>query len=205
MSQGFPNLSAPLVGPSGGVTPPWLSFFRDLFAKTGGSGGGGGIGYTSGDIKPWPGPAIPSGWVTCDGRTINRVAYADLFAAISTTWGPGDGSTTFSIPDLRGRTLIGAGHGTGLSNRVLAATGGSETNTLLTGQLPAHSHPVTDPGHTHTAVVAASNATAGSAAGGAVAGNTGSAVTGLSVGNTGNGDPVNNMQPFAVVNWIIKT
>lgn len=205
MSQGFPNLSAPLISPNGSLTSAWLSFFRDLYARTGGSSGTGGIGFASGDLKPWPGASVPSGWVTCDGRTLNRTAYADLFAVIGTTWGPGDGATTFNIPDLRGRALIGAGHGTGLADRVLAATGGVESNALTVGQLPAHSHPVTDPGHVHASVVAASNATAGAAAGGVAAGNTSSATTGLTVGNTGNGDPVDNMQPFAVVNWIIKT
>jgi microcystin-dependent protein len=61
---------------------------------------------------PYSGATIPVGWLECDGSAVSRTTYADLFAAISTTWGAGDGSTTFNLPDCRGRTAIGAGTGT---------------------------------------------------------------------------------------------
>ena len=65
----------------------------------------------AGEIKALAGPTIPAGWLVCDGRAVDRVDFSALFAAIGTTWGEGDGTTTFNIPDLRGRTAIGAGKG----------------------------------------------------------------------------------------------
>lgn len=61
---------------------------------------------------PYAGSTIPGGWLECDGSAVSRTTYAALFAAIGTTWGVGDGSSTFNLPDLRGRTPIGAGTGT---------------------------------------------------------------------------------------------
>ena len=58
------------------------------------------------------GSTVPNGWALCDGRALNRTTYAKLFAAIGTTWGAGDGSTTFNIPDLRGRIAVAAGSST---------------------------------------------------------------------------------------------
>src|SRR6185436_2450639 len=82
----------------------------------------------------------PAGWLLCDGRAVSRTAYPALFGALSTVWGVGDGSTTFNLPDLRGRAPIGAGTGTGLSARALGASVGAETHTLTTAQMPAHNH-----------------------------------------------------------------
>ncbi|HZY09364.1 MAG TPA: phage tail protein, partial [Ilumatobacteraceae bacterium] len=66
-----------------------------------------------GTMVAFGGTAAPSGWLFCDGSNVSRTTYADLFAAIGVTWGPGDGSTTFKLPDLRGRSLLGAGVGSG--------------------------------------------------------------------------------------------
>ena len=88
-------------------------------------------------------------WMICDGRAISRSTYAHLFALVSSTYGAGDGSTTFNIPDLRGRTAIGVGSGSGLTTRTLASTGGEEVHQLVTGEMPQHNHGVNDPGHTH--------------------------------------------------------
>lgn len=98
----------------------------------------------------------------CYGQAISRTDYPNLFAAIGTTYGAGDGSTTFNLPDLRGRVAAGrddmggtaAGRLTSASTFVgttLGATGGTETHTLTTAQMPAHTHAntITDPGHTH--------------------------------------------------------
>ena len=65
----------------------------------------------AGEIKALAGATIPAGWLVCDGTPINRVDFSSLFAAIGTTWGVGDGTSTFNIPDLRGRTVIGVGKG----------------------------------------------------------------------------------------------
>jgi microcystin-dependent protein len=66
-------------------------------------------GSPAGIIAPFAGASAPTGWLTCDGSAVSRATYATLFAAISTTWGAGDGSTTFNLPDLRGAFLRGSG------------------------------------------------------------------------------------------------
>ena len=94
--------------------------------------------------------APSSGFIFCDGAQVSRSVYAALFAAISTVYGPGDGLSTFNVPDLRGRSPIGAGSGPALSNRALGSTGGEETHTLSTAEMPYHSHTIVDNGHSHT-------------------------------------------------------
>lgn len=98
-----------------------------------------------GSVQMFAGAAAPNGWLLCQGQEVLRSTYARLFAAIGTTWGAGNGSTTFVLPDLRGRAPIGASPSHGL-----ASTGGEETHTLSEAEMPAHSHTLTDPGHTHT-------------------------------------------------------
>jgi microcystin-dependent protein len=91
-----------------------------------------------GEIRIWPVSRAPSGWMFCDGSLLAIAEYDVLFALIGTTYG-GDGETTFAIPDLRGRVPMHAGvspHGT----YVVGQIGGSESVTLTTNQIPAHSH-----------------------------------------------------------------
>jgi microcystin-dependent protein len=94
--------------------------------------------------------APSSGFIFCDGSQVSRSVFAALYAAIGTIYGPGDGVSTFNVPDLRGRAPIGAGAGPGLSNRGLGGTGGEETHTLSTAEMPYHSHTIVDNGHSHT-------------------------------------------------------
>lgn len=110
--------------------------------------------------------AAPSGWLKCDGSAVSRSTYSSLFSAISTSFGNGDGSTTFNIPDMRGRIPIGAGQGSGVdiqgtgtitggsstTNFSVGATGGATTTALSLSQVssPAHSHVLTENPHTHT-------------------------------------------------------
>ena len=84
----------------------------------------------------------PSGWLLCNGNAVSRTTYSTLFASVSTTYGVGDGTTTFNLPDMRSRMPIGTGTGTGLTARTLAGAGGVETVTLTSAQsgVPAHSH-----------------------------------------------------------------
>lgn len=165
-----------------------------------------------GTINQYGGSTAPLGWLLCNGSTVSRTSYASLFNIIGTTFGPGDGSTTFSIPNFQRRVAVGSG-GTGTS--ALAATvgsaGGEETHVLTSGEMPSHSHSVTDPGHTH-------QQTAVQMGGGALGTqqstpNTGSVdtynftksnTTGISIGNTGSGTAHNVIQPSLVVNYIIK-
>jgi len=79
-----------------------------------------------GAIKPWTKSAAPAGYVLCDGAAISRTDYADLFGVISTTYGAGNGSTTFNVPDLKGKLPQGYESG----NYAMAATGGADTVTV---------------------------------------------------------------------------
>lgn len=88
----------------------------------------------------------PAGWLRCDGSAVSRTLYAGLFDVIGTTYGAGDGSTTFALPDLTGRVAIGRGT-LGSDTYALAATGGSARHTLAAAEMPSHTH--TGPSHTH--------------------------------------------------------
>lgn len=102
-----------------------------------------------GGLMPYAGSTSPEGWLLCDGSAINRTTYANLFALIGTTYGSGNGTTTFNVPDMRSRMPIGAGAGTGLTSRALAATGGAESVVIASGNLPTHTHSIA---HDHASV-----------------------------------------------------
>lgn len=167
------------------------------------------------EVRMYAGSAVPTGWLICDGSALSRNAYANLFNAIGTAFGAGDGSTTFNLPDMRGRVPVGAGQGTNLTNRVLGGEGGEESHTLTVAELAAHGHGVTDNGHNHHWVGIAKPT-----AGGNAYQNgpqpfsfnpqnmsdywTDTNTTGISIQSTGSGTGHNTMQPFSVVNYIIK-
>lgn len=186
----------------------------------------------SGAIQAFAGTTAPSGWLLCDGSAVSRTTYAALFSAVNTTWGAGDGSTTFNLPDFRGRVIVGAGGGFNL-----AANGGEASHTLSTSELPSlsgsvsgttgagspHTHGVSDPGHSHTYESGYTGAgfaadVSGGSPGPGTKLSTDSATTGVSIGSEGShthsfsatvaitngGGAHNNMQPYAVANVIIK-
>lgn len=99
-----------------------------------------------GSIIPYAGAAAPTGWLLCDGTAVSRATYASLYAVITTTYGVGDGATTFNLPDLRQRFPLGkAASGTGST---LGSTGGAIDHTHVGA---AHTHAITSGGaHTHT-------------------------------------------------------
>ena len=80
------------------------------------------------------------GWLLCDGRAVSRTTFAALFAKVGTAHGEGDGSTTFNLPDARGRALVGAGTGPGLTARALGAKMGEESHVIAVGEMPSHDH-----------------------------------------------------------------
>lgn len=97
-------------------------------------------GSPPGSVIAFAGSAAPPGWILCDGRLLDRSVHRRLFLAIGEVWGAGDGTTTFGVPDLRGRAPIGAGAGPGLSPRRLASALGSESKSLAVSEIPAHRH-----------------------------------------------------------------
>ena len=105
----------------------------------------------AGTIVSWAKDSTPTGWLQCDGSAVSRSTYAALFTAIGTTYGTGDGSSTFNLPDLRGRTVCGKDNmGGSAANRITSAvtvdgtvlgqTGGSQSHTLTQAEMPSHRH-----------------------------------------------------------------
>lgn len=94
----------------------------------------------AGLIAAYGGAVAPSGWLLCNGEAFSRTTYADLFAAIGTSFGGGDGVTTFNVPNILGRSIVGAGSGSGLTPRALGAAGGEENHLLTITEMPSHSH-----------------------------------------------------------------
>jgi len=167
-------------------------------AITGNLGGGQG-GVPVGAVLVWSTATAPTGYTLCDGSAISRTTFADLFAVVSTTFGIGDGSTTFNVPDMRGRLPVGKDNlGGSSANRVtdteadtIGSSEGAEDTTLTTAQLP---------GHTHTFGVF-DNDTAGGRAADASGSQTGTETT----SSTGSGNAHNNMNPYLTMGYIIKT
>ena len=160
----------------------------------------------SGAVMPYAGASAPTGFLLCDGSAISRSTYSDLFSAISTTYGTGDGSSTFNVPDLRGRVVAGqddmggssanrlTDQTGGLNGDTLGDTGGSETHTLTTAQMPAHTHTVT--AHENPGGTGDSNGSEGGDS---------SYDRSSTTSSTGGGGAHNNVQPTIILNYIIKT
>jgi microcystin-dependent protein len=105
----------------------------------------------SGAVMPFAMATAPTGWFSCDGSVISRTTYALLFAAIGTTFGAGDGSNTFAIPDLRGRFVRSTGTD-GTSTSLAIGVKQDSANLTHTHGVndPGHNHGLNDPGHSHT-------------------------------------------------------
>jgi len=182
----------------------------------------------TGSLTPYAGSSAPTGWLFCYGQAVSRVTYVDLFTAIGTTYGSGDGSTTFNLPDLRGRVIAGkddmggasanrlTDQSGGLNGDILGDSGGSETHTLTTAQMPTHTHTVNSvtvyaasvsgtnsgtsySGLSYTSVNDFDSITRFGTTGDGVNSHT------ASLANTGSGAAHNNVQPTFILNYIIKT
>ena len=194
------------------------------------AGSGGAI---IGEVRMWAASSAPEKWLLCQGQAIARSTYASLFAVVGEVYGAGDGTTTFNLPDFRGRAAIGAGQGSGLTNRALGEILGEEAhantsveNGTHTHTGPSHTHtmPHTHTGGAHTHGVYATTLSAGgyvsafakgslsfefnTASGGAVTTSDASTSTTSSsgtdaTGSSGSGAAHNTMQPSLVIDFII--
>ena len=162
-----------------------------------------------GQIMPAGFGIIPKGWASCNGMLLAIQTNTALFALLGTTYG-GDGRTTFGLPDLRGRAVLGSNFGSVPWGQVA----GTETVTVSTSQLPSHSHVI------QAATTTGSGGRGGVNPTGTIFGANTSPVenifemagsmeinlsTGTNVINTGGNQPHNNMQPSLVINYMIAT
>lgn len=161
-----------------------------------GTGQAGGDSLPIGSIMQYPGSTLPKGWLLCNGQAVSRTKYSVLFEKIGTTYGTGDGSTTFNIPDLRGKVAVGKDDND-TDFDTLGETGGEKEHTLSVNEMPSHSH---------NQIYVKSNATPLDNAGvsGFNAANSGIGTKENAVENTGGGQAHNNLQPYIVQNYIIK-
>ena len=152
----------------------------------------------TGSVTAFAGPSAPSGWLLCYGQAVSRTTYAALFTAIGTAYGTGDGSTTFNLPDLRGRTVAGLDNMGGSDAarldwaNTLGTAGGAHAHQLTTSEMPSHTH-----------TVSGSNTMADFTAGGAY--KTIPNIATQTTSAAGGGAAHNNMQPTILLNWIIRT
>jgi microcystin-dependent protein len=155
-----------------------------------------------GEIIMFGGNFAPRGWALCDGQLLPIAQNSALFSILGTMYG-GDGRSTFALPDLRGRTPIHAGNGPGLASYRLGQKGGQERTTLNIAQLPSHNH--TFQGHIDN--IGLTEMTLQQGDGEPIMLPTQGGHEPLHVGgevlNTGANQPVNNMQPYTTVNYII--
>ena len=171
-------------------------------------------GIPTATIVPWSDSAVPSGFLECNGAAVSRSTYADLFAIVGTTYGSGDGSTTFNVPDLQDNVAVGKSGtknlaSTGGANTVTSTgnVGGSTANaTLSTSQLASHSHGIqitrAAPDSDSNKVGRGGNQNLGTA-------NTNSSGSGSghshNMSATFSGDATSVIQPYLTIIYIIKT
>ena len=157
-----------------------------------------------GEIRIFAGNFAPAGWALCDGQLMPISENDALFVVLGTTYG-GDGQETFALPNLQSRFPLHQGTGTGLTNKVIGETGGVESVTLTTQQIPVHSHAFlasTDPGG---AITPAGNVFGSGASvqvfRPAIANQPANAAT---IGPAGGNQPHDNMHPYLCMNYIIS-
>ena len=153
-----------------------------------------------GGLVMWATSSAPSGWLLCNGAAVSRTTYSPLYAVIGTTFGSGDGSTTFNLPDYRDRMPIGAG-----TTYSANSSGGSKDAIVV-----SHTHTATDSGHTHPFTASVSSFGPRGGAGGEYWGasptssTTGTGNASISVSTTGSSGTNANLPPYLGIYFIIK-
>jgi len=155
----------------------------------------------AGTINMFGGSSAPTGWLICNGNAVSRTTYSSLFSIIGTTYGTGDGSTTFNLPNLKGKVVVGLDSGD-TSFDALGETGGEKTHTLSVSEMPSHKHDIVN-GTTDVYGFARMSANANTY----LSGSGGPRVKESydTIGYTGGGQAHNNLQPYITLNYIIKT
>ena len=177
------------------------------------------LGVPPGTIAFTGGTTADVGWALLNGQPIARDANPALFARYGTRFGAGNGTSTFNLPDLRGKVIAHVDGGAGIltsaglgTNAVLAAEGGDESCILTVQQLASHSHTVADPKHSHitgakiqaVAEGSSENVNRVAAYPDSASGTTNEVATGITIGNAGNNQPHPNVQPTIVLNAQVK-
>lgn len=147
-----------------------------------------------GAIMPFGSDTIPENWLLCDGSAVSRTTYQDLFNTIGTSYGQGDGFTTFNLPDLRGR--VGVGKSSDTEFDTLGETGGEKTHTLTIDEMPSHNHKVERTADAHNLIYQSGDIPFNDG--------TASSASPATTTNTGGGQPHSILQPYIVTNYIIK-
>lgn len=142
-----------------------------------------------GTIVSFGGATAPAGWILCNGAAVSRIAYADLFGVVGTTYGVGDGSTTFNLPDLRGRVPVGQDT-TQTEFDVLGEVGGHK-------KMQSHTH---SPGNVYNV---SQNSNGGATSRNLLSLNSSDVNQNMSLATAGTGN-AENLQPYQVINYIIR-
>jgi len=151
-----------------------------------------------GEIRMFAGNFAPAGWMLCQGQLLPISENETLFNLIGTTYG-GDGQSTFALPNLQSRVPVHVGAGL-----VLAETGGEETVTLTTSQIPAHSHVPTCNGSQGTSKTPEASVWAFAGNNPYTDGSPAANMDPAAIGSAGGSQPHDNMVPFLVINFIIS-
>jgi len=144
------------------------------------------------------GAVTPVGYLPCDGSAVSRTTYDQLFAVIGTTYEAGNGSTTFNIPNLKGRIPIGVDSSQTEFDE-LGETGGTKTHTLTEGEIPGHAHGFSDLRGSGTGAQSTGYSGIGTGT------DNSSTPTAVQTDSVGGGQAHQNLQPYITLNYIIKT
>lgn len=165
-----------------------------------------------GEIIGFGGNFAPRNWATCSGQLVAIQQNSALFSILGTTFG-GNGTTTFGLPDLRGRTALGSGPGPGLTPRVLGEMSGSENVTLTVNEMPMHGHALNATSAAATGSLATGNILAKANGTDSVGGDSivqiygpapvNTTMSPTSIGTAGGNQAHQNMQPYLVITYLV--
>ena len=153
------------------------------------------VSVPTGAISQFAGATAPANWLLCDGSAVSRTTYSALFSVIGDTYGTGDGSTTFNLPNLKGRIPVGY-DSTQTEFNSLGKTGGEKKHTQTLDELCPHSHNVSAYSLGASSTVKVASGTYA---------NVGNPTGNIVIAQTGGGQPFNVLQPYIAMNYIIKT